>query len=69
MWLLGESDSYMHSCMSGNINFFAIFNECITDAPHLMHITKFLHCHDVTSFHGVMMSLMTSSHMHVWQVT
>ena len=65
----GESDSYTHTHMSGNINFFAIFNECIADMPHWMHVTKFLCHHDVTSFHNMMMSLMMLSHAHVWQVT
>ena len=41
------------------------FNACIADAPHLMHITKFLCHHDITSFCDVMTSLMTSSHAHV----
>ena len=34
-----------------------------------VHITKILHRCDVMSFHDMMTSLMTSSPVHVWQVT
>ena len=48
--------------------FSQIPTKCAGDMLRLVCITEILHHHDVTPFHDMMMSLMTSSPMHVWQV-